>query len=321
MTKSIEKYITSLKIKIDIYFYLCKQYKNLSHGIIDAIIDFLIQNKEGLNAKGVLILLEKAKPNEKIQAILKNLYKFIIKENELFSEEKDLESFQLLEGINEGGLFGNHDLKKTYYYYKTFENKEKLFHKIKKGEINYNIFEKCYSTKANQEIFEKKLRILLFNNSQYFGECINNLKKMFDNISKIIEYINKLIQLLKEFFPNIHKNNIIKIEKFRDLIINGMMSEIKKPEVQNNLEEIYNILPKNIFEKMNKLRKSLLFKQLYEEKKNNNIELKDNEIFEKVENDFNKLKILFKNDNWSQKIPDSILSKLLMDLKIKKKIL
>ena len=75
--------------------------------------------------------------------------------------------------------------------------------------------------------------------------------------------------ILKEFFPKDNKNNIIKIEKFRDLIQNGMTNEIEKPEVKNEMEEIYKILSEENLEKIEKLRKSIFFRQLFEEKKNN----------------------------------------------------
>ena len=220
------------------------------------IVHFLIINEKKINTKEILILLEKLYSKKQIISLLDKIDNFIIKEEELFNKEKDLKSFQLLEGIKKGELFSKHDLNRIIYFFRSLQNKQRMFNKIINYEINFNSLEKCYNSKARQEIFEKKLKILLFNDNQDFGVCIDRLRLKFRNIFKIIEYINKLLLILKEFFPKDNKNNIIKIEKLRDLIQNGMMKEIERSEVKNELEEIYKILSEENLEKIEKLRKS-----------------------------------------------------------------
>ena len=163
LNDTIEKYIPSVELKTDLYIYLATTYKDLSHEVINCVTDFLTKNKERLNAKSILFLLEKINSPKILASLLNKIESFSIKEEELFNPEKDIESFQLLDGIQKGGFFEKfEDLKDTKYLMNALKNRDIILSKIKKGEINYNAFIKIYIPK-NREIFKDKLRIIFFN--------------------------------------------------------------------------------------------------------------------------------------------------------------
>ena len=91
------------------------------------------------------------------------------------------------------------------------------------------------------------------------------------------------------------------------VIKNGMVNEIEKPEIKKEIEEIKNIISKKDFEKYSQLVNSLSFVNLFKENKLNNIDKNEKEILEITEDDFNKLKILFENENWYNNIPESLI--------------
>jgi hypothetical protein len=213
LNDTIEKYIPSVELKTDLYIYLATTYKDLSHEVINCVTDFLTKNKERLNAKSILFLLEKINSPKILASLLNKIESFSIKEEELFNPEKDIESFQLLDGIQKGGFFEKfEDLKDTKYLMNALKNRDIILSKIKKGEINYNAFIKIYIPK-NREIFKDKLRIIFFNDKKEVEDCVKILEEKKNKVLEKQKFISKLSGVLKEFFENEHKNDIVKVEK------------------------------------------------------------------------------------------------------------
>ena len=149
---------------------------------------------------------------------------------------------------------------------------------------------------------------------------MNILKKYFLGALKHLGFISKLSGILKEFYECTHKNNITKLEKLSNKINFGMLNSIENSEVIKELDEIKKIIPPEEFEKKFDLRNSIFFMQLYKANKNNNNFLKNEEkIFQQTEKDFEKLKLLFKSENWSCEIPESIINECLKSLNHQKK--
>ena len=316
LTGTIDKYIFTQNIKIDIYIYLLTNYKDISSKIKDAIIDYLILNKKLLNANGILILLENIKSQKIIESLSNKIESFSIKEEELFSQEKDIESFILSDGIQKKSLFDKISCVNKYLL-NLLMIKDNVMKLIKNGEIKYNLFKICYINDGNRTIFKEKLRILFFNNKEDIEECFEILKQRFNNITKIIARINRLISILKNFFSETQKNNIRKIEKLFNLIKDGNMNEIEKPEVKKELDDINNIFSKDDFEKFDNLKNSLFFMQLFESEKLNTNPKNENEFLEKVEADFNKLKVLFEKEKWYDEVPEIIIKQCCKSLRNK----
>ena len=84
---TIEKYIVSSEIIRDIYLYLVTQYKDISENAIESVTTYLMNNKERLNAEAIIFLLEKITNLNIIKFLLNKLINFVIKEEELYSQE------------------------------------------------------------------------------------------------------------------------------------------------------------------------------------------------------------------------------------------
>ena len=176
MIDTIEKYIPSAELKTKVYIHFVTTYKDISKEVINQVIDFLTKNKECLNAKGILFIFEKINSQEIIESLLNKIERFSIKEEELFNSEENIESFQLLDGIQKGGLLEK--LNKSKYLMNALKTKDKIFSQIKKGEVKYNSLLKIWLPK-NRTIFKEKLRISFLNNANDVEESmkINNKKK------------------------------------------------------------------------------------------------------------------------------------------------
>ena len=140
----IETYIHSDEIKIEIFTYLLKSYKDLSKELIEIAIDYLAKNKDKINHNNFLSLLEKVNSKITINSLLSKTQIFSIKENDLFNQKKDMENFLLLESIHDKVPLK--DLKETNYFMNEFNNKEKILKKIMTCEINYNILKSIYTS-------------------------------------------------------------------------------------------------------------------------------------------------------------------------------
>ena len=323
MTGTIEKYILSQETIKNIYTYLAANYKDISPKVVDSITNFFTKNKQLLNAENILFLLQKIKSQKIIGSLFNKIDSFVIKEEELFSAEKEIESFKLLEGIQKGGLFDKiqfEDFNKTKYLMNALQTKENVFNKIKTGDINYNLIKQIYPNEAKRNIFKEKLTILYFNNQNDVEESMKILKTKFLEITtKVLPFLEKLKRVLKEFFENEHKNNLAKIEKLSNVIKSGNLNEIEKNNIKNEIEQCHNIFPKEEYEKNTKLIDSQFFLQLYRTSKANNVNLKnERDLFQQTEDEFNKLKLLFESENWSREIPESTIKICLLRLKQEK---
>ena len=322
LSGTIEKYIISQEIKKNVYTYLATNYKDITQKVIDCITDFLTRNKDLLNAENIIFLLQKISSQKIIESLFNKIESFAIKEEELFNPEKDIESFKLLGGMQEKKLFNKipfEDFNKTKYLMNALQTKENIFNRIKTGDINFNIIKIIFLDKEKKEIFKEKLKIMLFNNEKDIEESLNSLKGKFIEVSKIVQYLERLKKILKEFFENECKNELIKIEKLSNIIKAGMLNEIEKPDIKKEIDESHQIFEKEDYERKNKLIESQFFVQLYRTSKSNNVNLiKEKELFEQTENDFNRLKLFFETDKWSTEIPESIIKECLRSLKQEK---
>lgn len=241
-----------------------------------------------------------------IDFLLDKKENFIIKEEELFNTEKNIQSFNLLEAIQKYKLDNDDKIKEKFFKH-ILHIKDNIFDKIKKAEINFNSYKEIYSSQDKINVFKEKLRILFFHNQNEIEECMKILKEM-KNI-KILSKLEKLMQIFSEFFQNERKNEIVKIVNLRIRIQTGMMNEINKADIKKEIDEINNILSEEEFNKMDNYRNSIFFVQLYRLTKKNNNKKDEKDILKETETNFNELKYLFEEECWTLKISEPILNK------------
>ena len=311
--------------KIEINIFLKKNYKDIIEKEITdkeiSMLEFSMNNIEYLRIKYIILLLEKANSQNAFEYLINKLKNLIIKEDELFNQEKKTKSFQLLEAIIEHKLFEKYnfeDLKKNEYFLCSLKNKENVLNKIKNGEIKYSFIKNIDSNSEKNKIFEDKLIILLFNNKKKTEECMEILYEKYIYITENLLNLKKLFLKFKKVDK--YENEIAKIKNLINTIDSGMINEIDKPEVKNEIDEIDKTFNKIDSEKMNIYKKSRFFIQIYEMKRMDNIiPKKESEYFEQAENDFNKLKLLFENEKWYEVISEQLLIDCFKCIKNKKR--
>ena len=289
----------------EIYLYISKKYFDLSKEIIICITNYFINNKNNLQFQKIIDLLKIVQNINFLKTVFNKIDKLVIKEEELFNEKQDIDSFIFLSWIQKENLFENKkELKETSYASDTFKIKAKILEHIKTGNIKYNSISAWYI--KNMKIFKEKLKIALFHKEDDFKESIICLNKYFSKIRNTIKKINKLNNVLKEFYENKHKNDIKFLNELEIRIKNGFLNELEKERTKNDLNIMIQILPD--LDEKNDLKNSIFFMHFFNENKTNkkNQFKTDDEIFNNTKNDFESLRLLFEKD-WFHNIEKSII--------------
>ena len=311
LENTVEKFIQSVQTVTDIYLYLSSNYKEISKDVIDCITSYFTRNRDKLKGESILFLLQKLNSPNIVKSFLNKIDNFVIKEEELFSQEKEIDSFKLLKEIEKEKLLDKFpQLNETKYLLSTINLGEKILNKIKNEEIKYNLFYSMWIGKKN--LLKERLDILLFNNINDVEICMKEFEEIFKKIIKIINYIKKLSGFLKEFYIITHQNNIELLDKLEKTIKDRNLNEIEIGESKKTIEQIYQIFPD--LDKKNKFRNSIFFVYLFHTKKNNNTIKKEDEIFNETEEEFKKLKSFFEKD-WITKVDEGLLKECYKALK------
>ena len=152
MVNIIEKYIKSFETLTDIYIYLTSNYRDISKKAINHIINFFMKNTFKFNSKIILFLLKNMN-NEIEFEILSKIDNYIIKEEEIFSVENEVDSFKLLQGILYEANLYIPELEK--YKKKTILLSQNFLKKIKNGEINYISLYPMWNEKEKKTYLKK----------------------------------------------------------------------------------------------------------------------------------------------------------------------
>ena len=290
MNDTIENSIQSIDNLMDIYLYLSSNYKDVSKNVIDNITNYFTKNEDKLKWKSILFLFQKLNSPNIINSLLYKLDNYVIKEEELFCQEEEIDSFNLLKEIEDENLRDKiPELNSTKYLKSAINLGENIITKIKEGEIKYNLFSSIWIHK--KKILEERLDILLFRNDNDVRKCMNILNEYFIKFSKLIIYFKKLYAVLKEFYEVTHKETIQKLEYLEKKITEGYLKDIDKDETKKKIDELQNILPD--LDKKYKLQNSILFVHLFKKKKASNTLIKEDDIFKETEEEFKKINILF----------------------------
>ena len=312
---SLEKNFLENTIKIDIkspelikniFVFLISNYKDISQDTTNFIANYFLanilsKNKIFINGSIIYFLL-----NNRWDQIIECFKKYyIIKEEELFNEEKDNINFTLLEVIKKDNLFEKYPfLRNTYYSKNITLLSNKILNDIMTGDIQYNIIEPIFKNPEKQLNFREKLNNLLFLNSSNINLCMEKIENNIRNIYDNIDYLTKLDEVLNFFYEENYKDYIISIKNLKNEIINGMLKTINIKK--DSIVQLKKIIPE--FEKIYQLKSSGIFLKLFHNNKFNKLirNHKGNLLNESKEN-FDQFRYIFKED-WIKSLDKKYLN-------------
>ena len=317
MENTIEKDIKSQELINDIFLYLSSNYKDISFNIIEHITNYFIGNlqnqKNVLKGENLLFLLKKLNSGSIFKAILNKIGNYVIKEEEIFIDQKEVDSFKLLEGIQKEKFFEKYGLlNETSYLLSILTLGDKISNNIKKGEIKYNIVSPWYINAERKQLLIERLKILFFQNEKEVKECMEAIKKYFIKITQASTYIKKLNDVLKQFFIIKNAKEIKFLEDFDREIKGGNLNILEKEEIKEKYDKIHTFVPD--LDKKKSLKESIFFSNFFKTLRDNEPLKNEDDIFKETENDFEKLKLLFNND-WITTIDERIIKEIYRSIK------
>ena len=241
MERTIEKDIQSQELINNIYLNLSSNEK-ISREIVEHITNYFIsnlKNKNVLKGENLLFLLKKLNSSSIVGSILNKINHFVIKEEELFNEEKEIDSFKLLDGLIKEKLIEKFPiLYETKYIMSTITLEDKIKNNIKTGNIKYNIAGPWYKNPEKRKILTERLNILFFHNEKDVKECIDAIKDYFLKITILTAFIAKLRGILIDFYQIKHSQDIKALDNFDKELKEGMMNIIAKEKIQKKKRRI-----------------------------------------------------------------------------------
>ena len=308
MQNTIQKDIKSNELIKNIYTHLSSNYNDLTRETVDYITNYFINNQKILKGEDIASLLKSLNSLNFIESIFNKIDKLVIKKEEIFSEENDIDSFKLLDGIQKGDLLKKYDkLSSTKYLMFTLKLQDEIINCFKKGEIKYNEIDPWMMKPNKKEILKERLNILSFHNKADVDKCFESIKTFYIEIKKLSKKIKDLLSVLKEFFESSHQDDIEFLESFEIEIKGGMLKDIENQNIKNSKTKMELIL-KDLgdFNKYTILKKSSFFVSFFKEKKMNNPLKNEMDIFKDSEKDYKKLKLLYEKD-WITLIDEEII--------------
>ena len=132
----IFKKIKSMETKIDFCLNILSNYRDITADLMRFLIIVLIRNKNMLNNKSLELLKSYLNYDSVIISIFNELNDIIIKEEEFFNEEKNIDFFQLFEIVQE--LIDCGVFIETNYFTNINKLRNNILLKLKSGNIKYN---------------------------------------------------------------------------------------------------------------------------------------------------------------------------------------
>jgi hypothetical protein len=271
---------------------LSLNYNDVSKTVIEAISDYLVSDYNISKIKNIINIINQLHSEDILFLFFNKLNNLFIKEEEIFEESKEIDSFIFLENIQKEDMLKKYiSLNKTKYIIDTINFRKFFLSNIKNGNLKYKYFY-SWKKKETKEIIKEKLSILFFKDNKIIEEYINIFNKYLESIETIFLLTKKLTEVLKKFYDLEYQKNIEMINELELKIKNGMLNEIDKKDTQEIIDKLYRIFPD--LDKKYELSKSELFSKLFNLKKKNKEDNNEEYIFKEAQNDFEKLELLFK---------------------------
>ena len=139
-------------------------------------------------------------------------------------------------------------------------------------------------------------------------EWENEFQNFIKPIRVMLGAIKNLLLVLNAFYTVSQRENIKKYDNLERDIKNGFLCDFPQITENESIENINNIIPN--FDKKKKLKDSFFFVRLFHSLKEDstNIKTSEEKIFIETEKEFEKLLILFKENEWVSKIDVNIIN-------------
>ena len=227
----------------DIYLFLSLNYNDISKTVIEAISDYLVSDYNISKIKNIINIINQLHSEDILFLFFNKLNNLLIKEEEIFEESKEIDSFIFLENIQKEDMLKKYiSLNKTKYIIDTINFRNFFLNNIKNGNLKYKYFY-SWKKKETKEIIKEKLSILFFKDNKIIEEYINIFNKYLESIDTIFLLTKKLTEVLKKFYDLEYQKNIEMINELELKIKNGMLNEIDKKDTQEIIDKLYRIFP------------------------------------------------------------------------------
>ena len=278
---------------------------NLTESSLKIIMKYLSRNlntNNAINNETILFLLEKVNGKEEfVKAILDVISNYVLKKSDFLEEEASI-NYKIFKYLYQYNYFHKNNrnfdwFKLSDYYEDTIDSLKDLINSLRSLKISFSEFNFLFRNYGEQLL--PNLIILCLgdeNKANEIYELLNNEKK---KIYEIQTRLNELINCYKYFYPLSKKNNIDEIIEFQHNITTIKISDFKSGSINRKLNDFSK--EANKLSRLFNLYNSSFFMALYRESKN---KFKDTEeaIIKNTEREYNKLKILFSNEENGKKL-------------------
>ena len=197
-------------------------------------------------------------------------------------------------------IFKNEKFKYTNYIERSNKIASNIQEKLSSREIEWTKISSFFSQNKNNEENEKnenalkdRLLSIFLNDENMANKIKADLEEYNITIKTKLNSLNLILEDFLGFFSETQKENIVELEALIKKLSSGPINSYDK-----NKEKIENLI--NQFEEKAKIRneknKSSFYSYIYRENKNKFKKYNEQQLVDKTENDFNKLKIIFNNE-------------------------
>ena len=301
----------NIDIIYNIFKKLIAKKETFSENLTNIICDFFNENILQGNSSTLIFILKNKKKEQNINSdFLLFLDNFSIDKKDFFTlEETDnLLVFKELFNYNflEEEILGNSNYYITYIAFM-----RKLSKDLDKLDIEYSYVDKFYSENKT-DILYKRLLLIGKNDENVIKSYKEKIDKAMEDINNILKDFEYILHFLLFFFSETQKDNIKKIEEYRDEIKNGKLNCYK--EKYQFYLDIKREFGKEA-EEFSKFKNNKLIANLYNGLKANN--KNEDKNFSKIKEFVELMKLILKENNLKSKNIDfAHLEKYLLLLKI-----
>ena len=292
----------------NIYIYLTENYLNLSNECSKIIVEYFTKSKENSNPSSLIFLIQNCKNFRK--NIFSNINNYIIRDEEEFFSPQETKNYKFLKEILMREIFkieGNED---SLYILETLNITALLKEKIKNLQINYKtlIYFFEYENEDQAHILEARLKdrilcIFLYKEKD-IGSYLNNIKNKMKEIKNKINFFKIIYNYFLKFYPNSKSKDI---DRISSIILNLKNNNLTYYDTNYTKEYQYYLKFLEEVKKRENMMKSHFFNAIFKELGNKyKLAKNDEKYLKEIDNEFNKLKILFK-DNGINKIDKKFL--------------